>query len=194
MVGGSASAERPALHDLLERAQNGDGRAFGELYRRLSGRVLGLCRHLLGSREDAEDAAAEVFLRFGASLPQLDRSVPPAAWLAKVATNHCVDRLRRRSREFRLFAGPTDEGEAGRSEALSPLAELIAQEERSALAAALAALPDRYRVPLVLRYYAELSYDEIAERLGLSRQEVATSLFRAKQRLRGALARPVGSA
>jgi RNA polymerase sigma-70 factor, ECF subfamily len=189
-VGGSANAEQAPLHDLLDRAQQGDARAFGELYQRLSRRVLGLCLHLLRSREDAEDATAEVFLRFGAALPHFDRSLPPSAWLAKVATNHCLDRLRRRAREGRLFATEVDEARLDRADDLSPLADIVAEEERAAVAAALAALPERYRVPLILRYYTEMSYDDIAERLSLSRQEVATSLFRAKQRLRGMLAPP----
>jgi RNA polymerase sigma factor (sigma-70 family) len=64
--------------------------------------------------------------------------------------------------------------------------------DRAAVASALATLPDRYRVPLALRYYAEMSYDEIAERLGQTRQQVATGLFRAKQCLRRALARRRG--
>jgi RNA polymerase sigma-70 factor (ECF subfamily) len=189
MVGGSASDDGAPLDDLLDRAQRGDRPAFGELYRRFARRVFGLCLHLLGSREDAEDAAAEVFLRVGAALPHYDSSVPLPAWLGKVATNHCLDRLRRRGREARLFASELDEARLPGSGDPSPLAEVIAEEDRAAVARALAELPDRYRVPLALRYYAEMSYDDIAERLGLTRQQVATALFRAKQHLRGALAR-----
>jgi RNA polymerase sigma-70 factor (ECF subfamily) len=184
------NAEQAPLHDVLDHARRGDARAFGELYQRLSRRVLGLCLHLLRSHEDAEDATAEVFLRFGAALPHYDPSVPPPAWLAKVATNHCLDRLRRRAREGRLFDTDVDLAGVEPAQPLSPLAEVLAEEERAAVAAALSALPDRYRVPLVLRYYAEMSYDDIAERMGLSRQDVATSLFRAKQRLRATLAPP----
>ena len=99
-----------------------------------------------------------------------------------------MDRLRRRAREGRTFDTDVDPVGLEPAEPLTPLVEILAEEERAAVAAALGALPDRYRVPLVLRYYAEFSYDEIAERLGLTRQDVATSLFRAKKRLRQALA------
>ena len=71
----------------------------------------------------------------------------------------------------------------------SPLEEMMAEEARGALLRALAALPDRYRVPLALRYHAELTYAEIAGQLGLTREAVAVNLFRAKQRLRRALMR-----
>jgi RNA polymerase sigma-70 factor (ECF subfamily) len=189
VVAGRASTEDAPLPDVLDRARQGDGSAFGELYRRFSRRVFGLCLHVLGSHEDAEDATTEVFIRVRASLPRYDRSLPFGPWLNRVASNHCVDRLRRRRREARLFAPELEEAVALGVEGPSPLAEAMAAEERAALAAALAGLPDRYRVPLALRYYAEMSYDDIAERLGLTRQDVATSLFRAKQRLRGALAR-----
>jgi len=68
------------------------------------------------------------------------------------------------------------------------LAQLLTRESRQALRAAIERLPQRYRLPLVLRYYEELSYDQIAAELGATRQDVATLLFRAKQRLRAALA------
>ena len=186
----SASADEAPLRDVLERAQRGDGEAFGEIYKRFSRRVLGLCFHVLGAREDAEDATGEVFLRVRAALSRYDGSVPLGAWLTRIAVNHCVDRLRQRRREVRLFASDPDDAVDPRAPEPSPLAEILAEEERAAVAAAVAALPDRYRVPLALRYDAELTYDDIAERLGQTRQEVATSLFRAKQRLRRALARP----
>jgi RNA polymerase sigma factor (sigma-70 family) len=70
---------------------------------------------------------------------------------------------------------------------LSPLTELLADEQRATLARALAALPERYRVPLALRYHAEMSYGEIASRLGVTREQVGIALFRAKERLRRAL-------
>jgi RNA polymerase sigma-70 factor (ECF subfamily) len=188
MVAARASAEDVPLPELLERAQRGDGDAFGELYRRFSRRVFGLCLHLLRGRADAEDASTEVFLKLRAALSGDDRPLPLHAWLTTVATNHCLDRLRRRRREGRLFASEPDPAVEWPSENHSPLAEVLEEERRRVVAAALAALPDRYRVPLALRYYGELSYDEIAARLGQTRQDVATSLFRAKQRLRQALA------
>lgn len=184
----SGSAGEPALPEVLERARLGEGEAFAELYRRLSPRVFGLCLHLLGSREDGEDATSEVFLKVRAALDRYDGSAPFMAWVIGIATYHCLDRLRRRSREARLFDPEADEGSAP-AVGLSPLAELLTEEERTALRRALAALPDRYRVPLALRYHAELSYADIATRLGLTREQVAINLFRAKQRLRRTLAR-----
>ena len=187
----SGNADNGALPELLGRAGRGDGDAFGEVYRRFSPRVFGLCLHLLGSREDAEDATSEVFLRVRAALDRYDRSVPFGAWARSIATNHCLDRLRRRSRETRLFDAELHE-DAVTAGGPSPLEEVMAEEERGALLSALAALPDRYRVPLALRYHAELTYAEIARQLGLTREAVAVNLFRAKQRLRRALMQRTG--
>ncbi len=66
----------------------------------------------------------------------------------------------------------------------SPLGAVLSTEERAQVRDAVARLPENYRVPLVLRYYGELSYDEIAQQLGLQRNYVAALLFRAKQELR----------
>jgi RNA polymerase sigma-70 factor (ECF subfamily) len=187
MVASSGSAETAGLSEVLERAERGEGEAFGEIYRRFSRRVFGLSLHLLGSREDAEDATNEVFLKVRGALSRYDRSVPFGAWAMTITANHCLDRLRRRRRESWLF-DPAADAVAAPATGLSPLAELLAEEQRSALARAFAALPERYRIPLVLRYHAEMSYAEIAERLGTSREQVGVALFRGKERLRLALA------
>ncbi|HEY7515478.1 MAG TPA: sigma-70 family RNA polymerase sigma factor [Vicinamibacteria bacterium] len=185
-MAGSGTADDGRLPGILEEARRGDGEALGELYRRFSRRVMGLCLHLLASREDAEDAMSEVFFRMREALRRYDGSRPFGPWLYGVATNHCIDRLRRRSREERLF-GP-DPGGEGLEAAPSPLADLITEERRRAVVLAIAALPERYRVPLVLRYYAEMSYAEIGDRLALTREQVAVGLFRAKGHLRRSLA------
>jgi RNA polymerase sigma-70 factor, ECF subfamily len=69
-----------------------------------------------------------------------------------------------------------------------PLSEIISAEQQAAIRQAIAHLPENYRVPLVLRYYTDLGYDEIATRLGLKRDHVAVLLFRAKRELRQVLA------
>jgi RNA polymerase sigma-70 factor (ECF subfamily) len=174
--------------EVIRLAREGDREAFGELYRQTSRRVLGLCLHLLGRREDAEDATSEVFMKLGRALGRYDDALPFRPWLTGVAARHCLDRLRRRRREQRLFETERDDEPAASGEpARSPLAGLLAEEGRGAIAAAIAALPERQRVPLVLRYHGELSYDEIAERLDWTRQRVAVTLFRAKQSLRRVL-------
>jgi RNA polymerase sigma-70 factor (ECF subfamily) len=152
--------------------------------------VLRLCRRLLGPGPGAEDAASEVFLRVRGGLDRYDPGQPFRRWILAIAAHHCIDGLRRRSREARLFEpGAAEEPPAA---GLSPLGRVLRDEERRALAAAIDALPERQRAPLVLRYFADLDYDAIASALGVTRGQVATSLFRAKARLRAALAGSAG--
>ena len=187
MVAGSP-AEDAVPAEVIRRAREGHSEAFGELYRCSSRRALGLCLHLLGTREDAEDATAEVFMRLRAALDRYDESRPFRPWLTGVVVRPCLDRLRRRRRERRLFESEPDGPVPSAEPSGSPLASLLAEERRAAVNAAIAALPEHQRVPLVLRYHGEMSYDEIAERLDWTRQRVAVSLFRAKHSLRRALA------
>ncbi|HLC42571.1 MAG TPA: sigma-70 family RNA polymerase sigma factor [Methylomirabilota bacterium] len=177
--------EESELEAVVHRARLGDAEAFTELYQRFARRVFGLCRHMLGSTEAAEDAASEVFLRLQGSMERYDASLPFPRWLLSVASHHCVDLLRRRRIESRLFVPEALEGDAQNAPTgRSPLSEALAMERREQLTAAIERLPDRYRAALVMRYYGEMSYDEIAAQTGLKRNHVATLIFRGKQELR----------
>ena len=171
------------------RMLNGDHEAYGELYTEFRPRLLGLCQYLLGSPDDAEDASNEVFVRLPAALKSYDASLPFSRWLTSVAGHYCVDVLRRRRSERRVIEPATADHPEPAASASSPLEELLAQEDQREVREAIAGLPERYSTPLMLRYYGELSYDEIAERLGTSRDNVKTLIFRAKEKLRQALSR-----
>ena len=152
---------------------------FGEV-------VLRLCRRMLGQGHDAEEARSETFLRAQQAAASWDGR-PLRAWVLGIASNHCVDRLRRRALEGRLFeASDLDAGELP-AQAPNPLTLLLARERSAQLEAALAALPDKYRAPLALRFLADQSYAEIAGALGVSEAQVAVLVFRAKAKLREAL-------
>jgi RNA polymerase sigma-70 factor, ECF subfamily len=178
------------LESVLERARGHDADALGEIHHRYVRRVFGLCRYMLGSQESAEDATSEVFLKLQRSIESYDGSIPFPRWLLRVAGNQCIDVLRRRRRERRVMVEVEDGGavvEPASSEP-SPLSTVIRMAEREQVQAAIGRLPENYRVPLVLRYYSELSYDEIGQQLGLQRNHVATLIFRAKRELRRELA------
>jgi len=179
-----------ALGSVIERAQGHDTEALGEIHHRYVRRVFGLCRYMLDSRESAEDATSEVFLKLQRSIESYDGSIPFPRWLLRVAGNQCIDVLRRRRRERQVVVEVEDE--AAVIEATSPepsaLSNVIRMAERDQVQAAIARLPENHRLPLVLRYYSELSYDEIGQQLGLQRNHVAALIFRAKQELRRKLA------
>jgi RNA polymerase sigma-70 factor, ECF subfamily len=175
---------------LLMQAGAGDRESLGELYRRFHPRVLGLCRYLLGSPAEAEDAAADVFARLPNAMKTYDSSLPFPRWLLSVAGHHCVDQLRRRRVEQRLFELAESEPLAATASEPSTLESLISAESQERVRQEIARLPDRYRAPLTLRYYSELSYDEIGAALRIPRSNVATLIFRAKKQLRSALASP----
>jgi RNA polymerase sigma-70 factor (ECF subfamily) len=157
---------------------------FADIYKAHYRRVFNLCRYLLNSFDAAEDATHEVFLRARRKLESYDPSLPLSSWLMGIANNHCIDLLRRRGTERRLFELEGSDAPEARSAAPGPLGQLLAAERGDDIRTALGQLPEKYRVPLVLAYFNELSYDEIARTLGLSRNGVATLIFRAKQQLR----------
>ena len=184
--GGASQMEGLDLESVLERARGSDSEALAEIYRRYAQRVFGLCRYLLDSRESAEDATSEVFLKLQRSIESYDGSIPFPRWLLRVAGNHCIDALRRRQRGRKMFVEVEDGAvaiEAASTEP-SPLGAVISKEERVQVRDAIARLPGNFRMPLVLRYYSELSYDEIAQQLGLERNYVAALIFRGKKELR----------
>ena len=178
------------LESVIERARGHDVEALGEIYRRYVRRVFGLCRYMLDSRERAEDATSEVFLKLQRSIKSYDGSIPFPRWLLRVAGNQCIDALRRQRRGRQVIV-EVEHGatvvEAASAEP-SPLGAVLGKEERAQVRDAIAGLPENYRLPLVLRYYSELSYDEIAQQLDLRRNYVAALIFRAKQELRRKLA------
>ena len=182
--------EAPDLESVIERAQSQDAEALAEIYRLYVRRIFGLCRHMLGSRESAEDATSEVFLKLQRSIESYDGSIPFSRWLLRVAGNQCIDALRHQQRKRKVLVEGEDEVAVldAASPEPSPLRAVISKEEKAKVRDSIARLPENYRVPLVLRYYSELSYDEIAHELGLEKNYVAALIFRAKQELRRRLA------
>ena len=186
MDAADAPMDETHLETALKQAQMGNAVAFGEVYGEFSSRVFGLCRKMLGSHAAAEDATSEVFERAYNALDQYDRGRPFDRWILTIASRHCLNRLRRERLELRLFHTEPVEIPAPAAVA-SPLVALETREQRRALLAAIDALPESYRLPLVLKYYGDLSYDEIAKELGTTRNNVAVLLHRAKRELRSSL-------
>jgi RNA polymerase sigma-70 factor, ECF subfamily len=156
---------------------------FADVYREHHRRVLNLCAYLLRSREAAEDASHEVFLRVQQKIDKYDPAYAFSSWILKIASNYCLDILRRRGTERRLFGVDSEvvEPPSGLPTALN---EMLSSEKGDRIRRALRSLSDEFRVPLVLAFYNDYTYDEIAEALGIPRNTVATRLFRGKQMLR----------
>ena len=180
-----------AIRARIAPACSGDANAQGELFEAYRADVARLCQRLLGSREDAEDVVHESFLRMQRGVASYDPERPFRRWLLALAAHCAIDRLRRRRREARLFDGETDASEQPNDD--SPLAGELREELRRRVLAAIDTLPDRYRAPIVLRYYADLDYASIAAILGVDANQVATLLLRGRRRLRDALASEGGA-
>jgi len=172
--------------EAITRARAGDAEAWGELYRAYAPAIFRFCRRALPTREDAEDATMEVFMKLKGKLGQYDMTRSFTAWLYKVAANHCWDTLRRRKiRQDKetedLENVPLEHPEPSQLERL--IEERTSEEVRKALNQ----LGARARMALVMRYYSDMSYDEIADELGVRRAFVGVVLLRARHELRQAL-------
>jgi len=174
------------LAQMLSQVRAGDTEAWGELYRQYAPAIFRFCRRLLPAREDAEDATTEIFVKVRQKIGTYDSSRPFTAWLYKVASNHCWDTLRRRRIRQDLETGDLETLPLEHPDP-SQLERLQKEHTGKEVRAGLARLPDRARMALVLRYFAEMSYEEIADTLGVRRAFVGVLLLRARHQLRDQL-------
>jgi RNA polymerase sigma-70 factor, ECF subfamily len=151
--------------------------------------VLRVCRRFFRRPEDAEDAAAEVFLKLYRVLHQKDEALPFRPWVSQVAGRHCIDKLRRRKCEKSSSLEDFDLSSVADRSTPSPLSQLLRKDQQRQVRELLTQLPDRYKAPLVLLYYKRMSYSEIARTLNTRLPAVRMMIFRAKDYLRRNLRR-----
>lgn len=157
---------------LVERCMAGDESAMRRFVQRFEGLVYGLCLRMLGRREDAEDAAQDVFLRTFRSLHRWDSGRPLTPWLVAIAANRCRTALDRRSRLPAVTVLPEQADSRTTARDLAEELEL-----------ALDQLRPEYRRCFELFYCQELSVAEVGGRLGVPQGTVKTWLHRARKEL-----------
>ena len=172
--------------EAIARARTGDSEAWGELYRDYAPAIFRFCRRAMPIREDAEDATMEIFMKLRDKLTQYDETRSFSAWLYKVAANHCWDILRRRKIRQDKETGDVENVPLEHPDP-SALDRMIEERTSEEVRKALGKMGARARMALVMRYYSDMSYDEIADELGVRRQFVGVVLLRARHELRRAL-------
>jgi RNA polymerase sigma-70 factor, ECF subfamily len=173
---------------LLKGLRSGEGSAFEPLFARHWQRVYGVLFRLVGTREEAEDLAQEVFLRLYRNPPRLEGNLDLSPWLYRVATNLGYNALRKGGREAKRqerAEGFAQVDEAAGQDSAGPERSAVAAEERQAVRRALATLSEREQACLVLRH-SGLSYSEVAAAIGVQASSVGTLLARAEERFRKA--------
>ncbi len=183
----TSDAEGDALAAVAARAQAGERDAFRELIELTTPRIYRLAVRMLGDPDEADDVVQETYIRAWGRLDELRDPGAAMGWLARVARNAAHDRLRwwkRRRRESFDEAGAPLARMVAMADS-APLADeaLAAAQTGAAVARAVAALPDKHRVVLLLREADGLSYEEIAESLGVAVGTVESRLHRARAAL-----------
>ena len=184
----------PAAGSTEERRRTRDavGRSavtFEDIVREHQDAVYGAALRILGDRDAALDAANQTFMKAYRSIGSYDPSRPIRHWLLRIAVNEAITIGRARSRE-RARQAPDAAALGVAAGTAGPERETLDRESRDGIRAAVAALPALYREVVVLRYFNELSVDEVAAVLGRSASTVGVQLLRARQLLRKALAEP----
>ncbi len=169
----------------LEQARRGDRQAFAQLVAAYQGPVFNLAYRMLGNAVEAEDAAQETFVRMYTKLHTYQPERKLSSWVLSIASHYCIDRLRRRHGDWLSL---DEEPVATMLPSHAPGPEDLAQraEVREDVQRLLDQLPPPYRVPLILRYWYDLSYAEIADVMGLTVQAVKSRLHRARLQMLGA--------
>ncbi|GAB4573287.1 MAG: sigma-70 family RNA polymerase sigma factor [Anaerolineae bacterium] len=186
------SEEAPIVLEWVRAAVEGDQYAFGQLVEHYQTAVFNLTYRMLGDPQEAEDAAQEAFLRAYANLDRYDIERSFKTWLLSIASNHCIDRLRKR--RLTWLSIDQEEGLAPHPALVSneptPEATFLDNERSEAMQALLAELPPDYRAVVVMRYWYDMSYAEIAETLQTTESAIKSRLFRARQALARMLETP----
>lgn len=180
----------------LQKVQEGDASAFQGLFERYQRRVLNLAYRFVRDRASAEDIAQEVFIKIFEKRVKADSKAKFTTWLYRVTVNASLDQLRKRKFTPRSLDAVI-EGQRGEKQSFgdhvpdtkkeSPRVQMEAEERAQWVTRAIDQLPEKWRSPLLLYQFENLSYGEIAQVLGISPKAVERRLYHAKARLRESL-------
>ena len=174
--------------ELIARLQKRDEAAFEELIRQYEKKVYTLCFRMCGNSEDAEEAAQDAFLALWRGIDRFRQESSLSTWIYRLATNACIDTLRRRKKQSgsvslddeELFVDAVDTSPQPQETVEHPEAQKLLQE-------GLSALPEEYRKVLILREIEGLSYTEIAESASIELGTVKSRISRGRSLLRNFL-------
>ncbi|MEM8524615.1 MAG: sigma-70 family RNA polymerase sigma factor [Bacteroidota bacterium] len=194
------SAKAQNDYNLVQAAIAGNQRAYSELMNRYRTSVFHTMLKMVHNQEDANDLTIEAF---GKAFRKLTSYAPHYAfstWLFRIAINNCIDHIRKKRLQVLSIDEPIDsEGDQDysaniRSNTLNPEEQYMNQQKVQMMRMVMGKLSEKYRLMIELRYFEELSYDEIARELDIPLGTVKAQLFRAKEMMYELLQKPGASA
>lgn len=189
MAPGTASRRDVPDDVLVDQARQGDRRALEELLRRHQPRIHAVCRRVVGEHADAADATQEALIAVVRGLDRFDGRASFGTWVYRIATNAALDELRRKRRRS-LLGRDQDVSDAPTPHEPAAPAPTESFGDRLLLDAALARLPEEFRVAVVLRDVADLDYAEIASVLDIPPGTVRSRIARGRAALAAQLGNP----
>ncbi len=174
-------------YDLVIKATDGDQRAYAELLGRYRDAIYFMLLKMVNNPSDAEDLTIEAFGKAFKSIKQYAPNFAFSTWLFKIATNNCIDFMRKKKSAPLSFESPGEEHDDPshniQCEEMDPEEKMINIQKLDMMKDIVSKLKPRYRKLIELRYFKEYSYDEIAQELDLPIGTVKAQLFRARDLL-----------
>jgi RNA polymerase sigma-70 factor (ECF subfamily) len=177
----------PTISEWVYAAIDGDQEAFAEIVYSFQDATYNLCYRMLGERTEAEDATQEAFLKAYNNLSRYDHNRSFKTWLLTIASNHCIDRLRKRRMKFLSIDEPLPVTLALASDEPQPEQVMMNTDRSERVQGLLDTLAPDYRAAVVLRYWYDCSYAEIADMLETTESAIKSRLYRARQALADAI-------
>ncbi|WP_425271778.1 RNA polymerase sigma factor SigW [Paenibacillus protaetiae] len=174
---------------LAKLALKGDQRAFAELVDLYQDKLFHMAYRMLNNRQEAEDVVQDTFLRVYKNLDKYDEGLKFSTWIYRIATNLCIDRLRKRKPSYSLDAESSEhEGLDGYSmipsDNRTPESEVLLTETQKIVHQAIESLPPKYKTIMMLRYIQDMSLQEIGEVLDMPVTTIKTRVHRGREFLR----------
>jgi RNA polymerase sigma-70 factor (ECF subfamily) len=167
----------------VQQARAGDAIAFSRLVEAYQKPVYNLAYRLLGNSVEAEDAAQETFIRAYTRLETYDPTRKFSSWMLSIASHYCIDMLRRRRANILSMDELPPMVDLSMPKATQPEQVVIEGQVADEVQQLLDTLPPSYRTPVILRYWYDMSYREIAETMGVTESTIKTRLHRARSKL-----------
>jgi RNA polymerase sigma factor (sigma-70 family) len=188
MKEGKAKLKKLSDIELVKQALNGNDSAYTELMNRYKKKVEIIVSRLVKKEFDVEDLVQEIFTKAFTSLSTFKSEFSFSTWLYKIATNHCIDHIRKRKiSTYSLDEELELEEDTVHREipdwSKTPDYELLRKEKNEIIHQAINSLPEHYRKVIILRHFEDKSYEEIAKELKLPIGTVKIHLFRARELL-----------